>query len=291
MKCVNREGEIIKSNDTQNRILSLLYNTPPGRRILSVLVKPGLSEFAGDILDSSISKFLIKPFIKNNRIDMSEYIEDADSFSSFNDFFTRKIKSNARCIDMNPDSLISPCDARLSVYSIEEDSSFQIKNTEYTLTSLLQSEKLAKKYMGGKLLLFRLSVDDYHRYIFPDAGIKSGYKKIKGVFHTVNPIAGDVFPIYTENTREYCLIKSENFGSIIMMEVGAMLVGRIANYSGKLDVSRGEEKGRFEFGGSTIVMCLKKDAAVIDSDIVENSKNNIETLVKLGQCIGHKKGL
>ena len=93
-------------------------------------------------------------------------------------------------------------------------------------------------------------------------------------------------PIYKENTREYSVLYSENFGKILIMEVGAMLVGRIVNYHEEAVVERGEEKGRFEFGGSTILVCLEKGRAVIDKDISENSFNGIETMVKMGEKIG-----
>ncbi|OYP54363.1 phosphatidylserine decarboxylase, partial [Lachnotalea glycerini] len=107
-----------------------------------------------------------------------------------------------------------------------------------------------------------------------------------GVYHTVNPLANDVIPIYKENTREFSIIKSENFGNILTMEVGALLVGRIVNYHEKANVRRGEEKGKFEFGGSTIILCLEKGRVIIDEDILANSLNGVETVVKMGEKIG-----
>ena len=71
-----------------------------------------------------------------------------------------------------------------------------------------------------------------------------------------------------------------------MMEVGAMLVGRIVNYHEKADVLRGQEKGRFEFGGSTVIICLEKNRGMIDGDIIKNSLEEIETVVKMGEVIG-----
>ena len=115
------------------------------------------------------------------------------------------------------------------LYEIGEDSVFNIKNTEYDLHDLLKDKKLAERYKGGHLWLYRLCVDDYHRYIYPVNGIKSGNRRINGVYHTVQPIANDYYPIYKENTREYCLIKTKDAGTVLMMEVGALLVGRIAN--------------------------------------------------------------
>ena len=215
---------------------------------------------------------------------MEEYEER--SFISYNDFFTRRIKEDQRTMDYQPDHLIAPCDGKLCVYPITKDSSFLIKNTQYTLRSLLKNNKLADYYESGILLLFRLEVDDYHRYCYIDHGKKTKNYHIKGVFHTVNPIANQVLPVYKENTREYSVLDTDHFGRVVVMEVGAMLVGKIVNYHEAAIVQRGEEKGRFEFGGSSIIILLENGRAVIDEDIRFNSANGIETMVKLGERIG-----
>ena len=149
-------------------------------------------------------------------------------------------------------------------------------------------EKLANDYINGYCLIFRLTVDDYHRYSFIDDGkiIKSKY--IPGKFHTVNPIANDFYPIYKQNSRSYSLLHTEHFGDVIYMEVGAMMVGKIYNHS-MSSYQKGDEKGYFEFGGSTIVVLLKKDQVIIDQDIIENSKKYCETKVLMGEKIGVKK--
>lgn len=284
MKCVDRKGNTVKQNEMQDRILRLLYNSLLGRVLLKLLVKPWVSSIAGALLSSSWSKALIPPFIKRNQINMEVY-EDRP-FISYNDFFTRRLKEGQRTIDYQPEHLIAPCDGKLCVYPITKDSHFQIKNTYYTLHSLLRSKKLASYYENGILLLFRLTVDDYHRYCYIDNGKKTKNYHIKGVFHTVNPIANDVLPVYKENTREFSIIDTANFGRILVMEVGAMMVGKIVNYQEEAIVHRGEEKGRFEFGGSSIIVLLEKDKVVIDEDIRNNSAKGIETIVKLGEKIG-----
>ena len=271
-------------NDTQDKALAFLYQTRIGRGMLSVLIKPRISIVAGKFLDSSTSRWIIGPFMKKSGIDLSEY--EMSDYRSFNEFFTRKIKPECRKIDWEKTHLIAPCDSKLSVYPISQGSRFVIKDTEYSMESLLRSRKLAKHYEGGQLLVFRLAVDDYHRYCYVDDGLKSKNYRIPGVFHTVNPLANDVYPIYKENTREFSILKSQNFGRILMMEVGALLVGRIVNYHERKEVKRGEEKGRFEFGGSTVILCLEKNRAVIDEDIVLNSSRGIETIVKMGEKIG-----
>ncbi len=284
MKCVDREGCEIVKNDTQDKALAFLYQTRIGRGMLSVLIKPRISIVAGKFLDSSTSRWIIGPFMKKSGIDLSEY--EMSDYRSFNEFFTRKIKPECRKIDWEKTHLIAPCDSKLSVYPISQGSRFVIKDTEYSMESLLRSRKLAKHYEGGQLLVFRLAVDDYHRYCYVDDGLKSKNYRIPGVFHTVNPLANDVYPIYKENTREFSILKSQNFGRILMMEVGALLVGRIVNYHERKEVKRGEEKGRFEFGGSTVILCLEKNRAVIDEDILLNTSRGIETIVKMGEKIG-----
>ncbi len=284
MKCVDREGCEIVKNDTQDKALAFLYQTRIGRGMLSVLIKPRISIVAGKFLDSSTSRWIIGPFMKKSGIDLSEY--EMSDYRSFNEFFTRKIKPECRKIDWEKTHLIAPCDSKLSVYPISQRARFVIKDTEYSMESLLRSRKLAKHYEGGQLLVFRLAVDDYHRYCYVDDGLKSKNYRIPGVFHTVNPLANDVYPIYKENTREFSILKSQNFGRILMMEVGALLVGRIVNYHERKEVKRGEEKGRFEFGGSTVILCLEKNRAVIDEDILLNTSRGIETIVKMGEKIG-----
>ena len=137
-------------------------------------------------------------------------------------------------------------------------------------------------------MIFRLTVDDYHRYCYVDNGTKEDNIFIPGVLHTVNPIANDHYPIYKENSREYTILHSEVFGDIVVMEVGALLVGKIVNHHGKARVTRGQEKGYFQFGGSTVVMLLKADTVQVDEDIIENSRKGYETIVKMGEKIGRK---
>lgn len=284
MDCKDRKGQVIYTDDGQDKFLEKLYGSTCGRFLLRFLIPPWISKFGGFLLSRSISRIGIRPFIRRNDIDMDQY--ESRKFHSYNDFFTRKIRPECRPIDMDPSHLIAPCDSRLTVYPITEDSRFTIKNTEYTMESLLRDDSAAKEYEGGQLLLFRLTVQDYHRYCYPDSGKLSRIKRIPGVFHTVNPIANDYYPIYKENTRTYCYLESTVFGKILMMEVGALMVGKICNYEENCQVVRGAEKGHFDFGGSTIILCLPKESAVIDADISANSAAGFETRVKYGEKIG-----
>ncbi|CRZ34063.1 phosphatidylserine decarboxylase [Herbinix hemicellulosilytica] len=284
MECMDRKGNKYRQDDTQSEILRFLYKNKLGRIILKPLINPWVTNLSEAVMNSRFSRIFIPLFIRKYKIDMNEF--ENRTYYSYNDFFTRKIKKGKRLIDENPKHLIAPCDGKLSVYPINKSSQFTVKNTTYNLRSLLRSKKLADFYENGTLLIFRLTVDDYHRYCYIDSGRKSKNYRINGVFHTVNPVANDVVPVYKENTREYSILYSENFGKILIMEVGALLVGRIVNYHEKAYVKRGQEKGRFEFGGSTVIVCLEKDRAVIDIDIIQNSLKGIETLVRMGEKIG-----
>lgn len=284
MEWRDRQGNLVPGEDTQDKTLAFLYGTGIGRMIVSILIKPRVSKTAGAVMDSKLSCIAIKPFLKRSHINMEEYEER--KFCSFNDFFTRKIRDGARPIDMEPSHLISPCDCKLSVYPITQDAKFRIKGMDYTMESLLRDKTLAQQFEGGTFLLFRLTVGDYHRYSYVDDGIKSDNVHIPGVYHTVNPVAGERYPVYKENTRDYSILESDNLGRVLMMEVGATMVGRIVNYHGAQRISRGQEKGRFEFGGSTVILCLQKGAAVIDNDLILNTEKGIETVIKLGEKIG-----
>ena len=268
----------------QDKFLARLYGSALGRMLLKPLVSPAVSKAAGWFLSTRLSRVFIKPFIRSNSIDMSQF-EDVP-YRSYNEFFSRKIRTEARPICMDPAALIAPCDSKLTALPITAESVFTLKHTPYTVESLLRSPELAGKYQGGHALIFRLTVDDYHRYCYIADGRKGENVRIPGVLHTVNPVANDHFPIYKENAREYSILHTESFGDVLMMEVGALMVGKIVNHHQAADVSRGEEKGYFQFGGSTVILLLEKDAAVIDPEIPENSRSGLETVVRMGEKIG-----
>ncbi|MBE5927360.1 MAG: phosphatidylserine decarboxylase [Lachnospiraceae bacterium] len=279
-----RDGIEHIETTSQDELLKKLYGSAIGRFSLKILTQPVLSKIAGKFLDSSLSKFLIEPFLNSNNIDRNQYI--MEGFECFNDCFTRQIKEGMREIDITPNHLISPCDCKVLSYDIEPDATFIIKNTKYTVASLLKDKKLAERYKQGNITILRLSVDDYHRYCYIDDGCKTSNRFISGILHTVNPIATEYAKIYAENSREYTLLHTKNFGDVIQIEVGALLVGRIKNHHNKHRFKRGEEKGMFEYGGSTIVLITNKDNVKIDTDILENTALGVETKVKMGERIG-----
>lgn len=292
MRYCDRHGDFAGEETGQDRLLEYLYGTWAGRRLVCFLIRPSVSRLGGRMLNTRFSSLLIQPFVRRTGIRLEEYEKQSPKeYRSYNEFFCRKVRRDCRPICGEPKAFISPCDGKASVYPIGEDKSFLIKNTRYTVKSLLRSERLAARYSGGYAYVFRLTVDDYHRYCYVGDGVKSRQKKIAGVFHTVNPAANDRYPVYKENTREYCLIKTPDAGTVVQMEVGALMVGTICNYSHAAgQVRRGEEKGRFEFGGSTVVVLVEPGKVVPDSDLLANTWNGWETIVKMGERVGRIPG-
>ena len=270
-------------------VLDFLYKTVPGRIILKPLTSKLLSDISGKLMDTKASGMLISPFARKNGIRCEDYI--LDDVRSFNEFFCRRIKDGLRPVETDKNKLVAPCDGLLTAYRINEDTVIPVKQSRFRIREMLRNSRLAKSFEGGTALVFRLCVNHYHRYAFFDSGRCYRNRRIRGIYHTVRPVALSEFPVFTENTREYVVIDTESFGRAVQMEVGAMLVGRIVNekYDNKT-VRRGDEKGHFEYGGSTIIVLLGKNRAVLREDIINNSMNGEETPVIMGEVIGVKDG-
>ena len=266
------------------KMLTYLYRTVPGRAMLKFLSSRMISDACGRFMDSSLSLSLIEGFADKNGIDMSEY-ED-EFYTCFNSFFTRRIRPELRPVDHDPSSFIAPCDGLLSAYHIHSGFVVPIKQSEYNIYDLVRDHRVADMYENGVCLVFRLCVNNYHRYCYPDNGIKSMNRHIDGELHTVRPVALRSLPVFTRNSREYCLIKTENFGTVMMMEVGAMLVGRICNHDDECRVKKGREMGYFEYGGSTVVLFIKDKKVSFPEELFDATDNGMETPVLMGECIG-----
>ena len=278
----SKKNIIIESSKT----LNFFYDTLFGRIILKPFISKSFSNLMGKYMNSKYSLKRVDKFINKNDINVYEYSKQ--KYTSYNDFFIRKVAQGKRPINANKNAFISPCDSKLSVYLINDDLTLKIKNSYYSINTLVD-ENIMNEYKGGYALVFRLSTDNYHRYCYIDSGTKGKNIHIEGVFHTVQPIALKHYNFYKTNTREYTVLNTNNFGKVIEVEVGAMGVGKIVNNHEEYKFKKGEEKGYFEFGGSTIVLLVKKDIIIIDEDIYNNSLENIETNVKYGEKIGSKK--
>ena len=234
-----------------------------------------ISKVYGIYNSSIFSKKKINKFIKENNIDLSLY--EGKKYNSFNDFFIRKYKG----INFSKD-FSSPCDAKLLVYKINDNLKVKVKDIEYSLEELF-NDKLTE-FKDSYMFIYRLSLDDCHRYYYIDDGVLEKTIRINGRLHTVSD-SSSKYKIYKENERIYSILNTKSFGKIIYMEVGALLVGKIINHNKKV-FSRGEEKGYFLPGGSTIIILVKN--IKVDKDILEYSFKGIETKVKIGEKVGEK---
>ena len=267
----------IEEKEYQEGILRFLYHTVLGRVLLKVLVaRPWLSKAVALYYKSRLSKKKIIPFIEENNVDVSEWV--IEDFKTFNDFFIRRK-------DVSVDSgLISIADSKLSVYKIDENLKLKIKNSIYNLEDILGSSEMAKKYNNGICLVFRLGVNDYHRYIYIDSGRLISQKFINGELHTVRSIS-EKYNVFSRNCRVVNEFQTESLGDVAQVEVGALLVGCVQNYNKSVFI-KGEEKGYFEYGGSTVVVLLQEGVVIIDEDIMEQSNKDIEVKVSVGEQIG-----
>lgn len=271
-------------------MLRFLYGTVLGRMMLKLLVQPGVSKAAGCFLSSRLSAGLIPHYMKKWKIDRKDIEIPEGGFSTFNDFFTRR--KNVKYDNTEKDCLQSPCDGLMSLIKIRRNIVFDIKNTKFSLEDLLRDRKLAEKFRNGSALIFRLTPADYHRYYYGACGRVLCHRKIPGKLHCVRPVALRTVPVFAQNTREYEIIETKEFGTIVQMEVGALLVGKIYNYERlreRADVEAGVEKGYFEFGGSTIILLLQKNTVCLHEKLYGRSNDNGEIRVSAGEVIARRE--
>lgn len=274
--------EYVEEKEYGKEKLNFLYNTFPGRVLLKLIFSTRWYSQVSAIKErTKKSTKKIDEFIKTYKIDFTPYEKGA--FNSFSDFFERKREYED---NSSKDELIAIADAKLLALPVNKDKRFQVKRSEYDLKDLIQDDEKAALYSGGTCLIYRLTVDDYHRYVYLDSGNSGTRKFIKGKLHTVRSIS-DKYRVYVQNTRECITLHTINFGEVIQIEVGALLVGKIYN-NHKQSFKRMEEKGYFGLGGSTIIQFFQKDKIQLDEDILEQSRKGIETKVVIGEKIGGK---
>ncbi len=287
IKYINRQtGKIETEKVAGENWLKWLYYNPLGELSLNTIVKRKfVSEIYGRLMDTKWSAKKVEPFVKKYNIDLS--IAQKQHFDSFNDFFTRKLKPGARPVDTALNVLVSPGDGKLLVYQNIDSSYFIVKGYKFDVKTFLANDSLANLYRNGSLAVLRLCPTDYHRFHFPVDANVSGEHLINGYLYSVSPIAlRRITDIFLLNKREYVILANRRFGEIIMTEVGATMVGSIIQTSKNSNVKKGEEKGYFKFGGSSIVLIFKKGSIKFDSDLVNNTKKGFETEVKMGERIG-----
>ncbi|KAJ3793371.1 phosphatidylserine decarboxylase-domain-containing protein [Lentinula aff. detonsa] len=262
-----------------------------GSRARSLL--KSLSIKQGVKYDSPESVRDIPPFIEFHKLDMNEVRDPVKSFKTFNQFFYRKLKPDARPVDspLDPYRLVSAADCRFMAFeSVSEATKLWIKGREFSVGRLLGNayKAEAERYNGGALAIFRLAPQDYHRFHSPVDGKIGKMTYIAGEYYTVNPQAiRTALDVYGENARKIVPIDSPQFGRVMAVCVGAMMVGTIQTTVEEGQwVQRGEEFGYFAFGGSTIVLLFEPGVLEWDEDLLINGRAALETLVRVGMGLG-----
>jgi phosphatidylserine decarboxylase len=245
-----------------------------------------MSNKQGKKYDDPASRSQIESFIEFHKLDMSEVLLPVDEFKTFNEFFYRALKPNARPCSApdNPRIIVSPADCRSVVFNrIDQATAVWIKGREFSVKRLLGDAypNDAKRYENGALGIFRLAPQDYHRFHIPVDGTMLEPKTIAGEYYTVNPMAiRSALDVYGENVRVLVPIDSPEHGRVMVICVGAMMVGStVITRTGGEQVKRAEELGYFKFGGSTIVLLFEEGKMKFDGDLVDNSNTALETLV------------
>jgi phosphatidylserine decarboxylase len=266
--------------------VSFFYGTAFGRFILKTLFMVlRLDRVAVKFLWSRFSRPMVKRFVKKNGIDLTD--EEIKSFRSYRELFIR-VRQNVP-MDMEKGHLISPCDGWLSAFPIDEESRFAIKGSLYGISDFLKDEELAKNYLGGLCLVFRLCASDYHHYCYIDNGKQGENHPSPGKLHSVQPIACEKYPVFVLNKRSWCVLDTENFGPVVQCEIGALIVGGIVNHKENEAFKKGEEKGRFELSGSTIVLLLEKDRVELKPEILKELEDAEEVRVLQGAWVASAK--
>lgn len=264
-----------------------------GASLLHALVRyPCFSALYGYWQKSSFSKKKITPFIKAFDVDSSEFLISPDQYNSFNDFFIRKLKPEARPIAPGENVATIPADGRYYFYqNIEEATGFVVKDQKFNLETLLEDEKLASHYAHGAMIMARLCPTDYHRYHFPITCIPGDSRFINGWLYSVNPIAIEKdIHIFTQNKRAVCELKSELFGNVLFLEVGATNVGSICQtYTPGKIYPKGSEMGYFSFGASALIILFEPGKIILDADLLAATAQNCEIKCLMGQSMGRSK--
>ncbi len=269
-------------------VMKVFYGHPAGLAVTTrILTNRFLSNLYGAYNDSAASKHKIEDFVEALGIDITECSKDLVEYVSFNDFFARKLRQGAREVTHEEKAIASPGDGRLLVFPKIDDATVSyVKWAPIPLFELFnKNQELADKYRNGSCAILRLCPADYHRFHFPVSGKVGITKTVPGLLHSVSPYALEQgLPVYCLNKRTLCELKSNEVGSVLLMEIGALFVGSIVQtYRAGTQVQRGDEKGYFKFGGSTCVLFFEQGAIRFDEDIVRNSQNGHETLVKMGE--------
>ena len=283
---LDRDGNEVPIPISNNSLVDFMFSHTITRFVMRFISAKWFANLERAIMKSFVSTFFITKFVRKNGIHLREYKKK--KYTSFNDFFCREIKPESRPFTAREDRLLSPCDCKASVYKISGDHAFAIKGVPYTVGELFADSTEAHRYCGGYLFLLRLSLDDYHHYMYPISGEKTADVPIPGKLLTVHPLIHKYAAVYRENARIYSTIYNLDTKQYLsVMQVGALGVGKIVNDTPQSAyVKQGGEQGHFEFGGSTILVLVPEGSYLPSPDLLANTARGYETIVKMGERIG-----
>lgn len=250
---------------------------------------PFFSAFFGYLKTRPSSAKQIIPFINNFGMDTSEFLESPKSFKTFNDFFIRKLKPAARPIAPGNETAIIPADGRYWFYQrYDLAEGIIVKGQRFDIPTLIGNKELAEHYSQGSLVVARLCPTDYHRFHFPCDCIPGETQLINGWLYSVNPIAiKKDLQIFTQNKRTLCELETEHFGKVLFLEIGATCVGAIhQTYSQDKHYNKGDEKGYFSFGASSLILLFPPNKIIFDKDLIDATKRGLEIRCLMGQSMG-----
>jgi len=270
------------------------YGNPFGRLALHALVKRAwFSRWYGWRMNRPASRAKVQPFIARYGLDPAEFAEPADSFQTFNEFFFRRLRPEARPVDPAPDAAVFPADGRhLGFPDLAAVDGIFVKGAVFGLAALLRDPELAARFRQGAMVISRLCPVDYHRFHFPVDGIPDTPRLLNGPLYSVNPVAlRQNIHIFTENKRCLGRIESPQFGLVLMLEVGATCVGGIDyTFAPGRPVARGAEKGFFRFGGSSLITLFEPGRMQLANDLVEQTRAGRELYARMGDRLGSVSG-
>jgi phosphatidylserine decarboxylase len=297
IKIFNRKKDCFQEEKVYGqKIINWLYGTRSGYLASSLLCSSRLSKLYGAVQNSELlSQHKVKKFIKDFNIEMKEFeFEEGGSaekpFSNFNSFFVRKFKEGERVFPDLAHNMGAFAEGRyLGFESIGPHVQIPVKGKYLDPVTMISNDKWGDLFLDGPLLIGRLCPSDYHRFHFPDNGQILDFYKIPGELHSVNPWAlKRKEDIFLKNERHVTILDTENFGKLAYIEVGAMMVGKIVqSFEGKTFL-KGQEKGYFLFGGSTVIVVGEKGKWSPSGDILNYSKKGVEVFLKLGDIVSKK---
>ncbi len=265
------------------------YVNPFGRLALELVAKRALfSRWYGWRMDRPASRHRVPPFIREFGVDVSEFADSPESFRTFNEFFYRRLKPDARPIDADPAHVVFPADGRhLGFQDVSRVDAVFVKGQRFDLPALLGDDALAGRYAGGSLVLSRLCPVDYHRFHFPVACVPGEPRQMHGWLYSVNPIALRRRLAYLwENRRMITELRTEAMGTVLMLEIGATNVGSMEQtFRPGAGLPKGAEKGFFRFGGSSTITLFEPGRVTLSEDLVTHTAGRRELYARMGDVM------